>query len=118
MVSEVKALVEQLLGLFSFRDPYKHPACGRICLVRTFSAGIHIGKVVSVQDKNVELQGSRRIWSWVGPFSLTEVSQLGIERASRVAMAAPSLWLTEAVEIIPCTADAWAKIEACNEFGT
>ena len=117
VVSEVRDLFQQLLDMFAFRDPYKHPACGRICMIRTFSAGIHIGKVIYVQDRNVELADSRRIWSWVGAFSLSEVSQVGIEKASRVAMTVPNLWLSEAVEIIPCTADAWAKISVCTEAG-
>lgn len=115
--NEIKTLFTDLLNLFVYRDPYRHPAVGQICVIRTFSAGIHVGKVLFVQDRNVMLSGARRIWSWVGAFSLSEVSQKGIEKVSRVAMPVPTLYLTEAVEIIPCTVDAWTKIEACNETG-
>ena len=95
--------------------PSTHPAIGKHCVIRTFSAGVHTGTVVSVDGKCVELAGSRRIWSWQGALSLSEVATEGINPSgSRVACVVPSIFLTEAIEIIPTSEKSRAQLEKCN----
>ena len=82
-----------------------NPMIGRKCVVRTFSAGVHIGMVESVDGKNVYLKDCLRLWSWEGSLSLSGVAENGItggrlQRHSEV-------WLSEMVELIPCTEKAW-----------
>lgn len=92
-----------------------HPAIGEYCIIRTHSAGVHAGTVSAVSDGNITLCNSRRIWKWGGAFSLSEVSQKGIDKdKSRVACEVPVLYLTDAIEIIPTTNIAREKIEACD----
>ena len=77
---------------------------GKYVVVRTYSAGVHCGTLVSQKGKEVVLRNARRIWQWTGAFTLSEVSQKGIS-GGRVSCTVPTIALTEAIEIIPCSAD-------------
>ena len=71
--------------------------------IRTYSAGVHVGYLVARTGKEVTLHDARRIWSWVGARTLSEVATAGIAAGSRVSVAVPSITLTEAIEIIETT---------------
>ena len=43
---------------------HQHPMLGRRCLVRTYSAGVHIGDVVFVDGMECKLENAIRLWSW------------------------------------------------------
>jgi hypothetical protein len=75
---------------------------GKICIIRTFSAGVHIGTVKSIDDKAVVLNNATRIWSWNEANTLSELSQKGGGKATRISEPVPEILLTEAIEIIPC----------------
>lgn len=81
-------------------------------IVRTYSAGVHFGYLVSREGKEVTLERSRRIWSWQGANTLSEIATRGLDtKRSRVAVPV-SITLTEAIEIIECTDDGVKSIEA------
>lgn len=61
-----------------------HPLLNTIVLVRANLAGVHIGTLVETGDF-VVLENSYRLWSWSDAFTLSEVSQLGIGKQSRVS---------------------------------
>ena len=71
-------------------------------IVRTYSAGVHIGEVVSVEGTDVTLRNARRLWTWAGAFTLHEVSTLGVNRSeSKISRPVVSIRLLQAIEIIP-----------------
>ena len=71
-------------------------------LVRTYSAGVHIGTLKERNGKEVTLTNARRLWSWSGAFTLSAVATQGVDRAkSRISVAVPEILLTEVIEIIP-----------------
>ena len=43
---------------------------GRVCMVRTYSAGVFIGTVAERDGKEVTLTNARRIWYWDGAATL------------------------------------------------
>jgi hypothetical protein len=89
---------------------------GRHCVVRTYSAGVHIGEVLAKDGTNVLLKDARRLWKWNGAFTLSEVAQAGISKAgSRLAVAVPLIELTEAVELIPTSEAARAAFDLVHE---
>jgi hypothetical protein len=57
--------VKQLAALFSGTSA-THPMVGRRCLIRTYSAGVHIGDVVAVNEMEVHLKNALRLWKWEG----------------------------------------------------
>ncbi len=79
------------------------------CVVRTYSAGVHIGYVKSFGEKHpqhAELVNSRRLHSWSGACSLSQVAMEGVSESSRIAMILPSLELTDVIEVIKCSKEA------------
>jgi hypothetical protein len=85
---------------------------GKYVLIRTYSAGVHIGVLLSHNGKEATLTDSRRIWSWQGAFTLSEISQRGVGAGSRLSLAVPAIVLTEVIEVIPCSAEAEAQLRA------
>lgn len=89
---------------------------GQYCLVRTCSAGVHLGELVSHQDKAVVLKNARRLWKWSGAFTLSEVATKGPSKTNtRISCAVPEIALTEAIEIIPMSAAAKEVCDAISE---
>ena len=80
-------------------------------LVRTYSAGVHFGYLKVRRGKEVELTRSRRIWSWHGANTLSEIATSGVGANSRIAVPV-DITLTEAIEIITCTPAAIANLES------
>jgi len=93
----------------------KHPFIGKHCVVRTYSAGVHLGTVKSVDGSQVILEAARRLWKWEGAFTLHEVSQAGVSKTSRIAAEVPTISLSDMIELIPTSEKARKSFEACNE---
>lgn len=92
---------------------WRHPLLGKRVLVRTYSAGVHIGTLVSVNPDNAMecyLKDALRLWKWEnGGLSLSAVAHNGIKggRLNRT----DEVVLTNAIEYIPTTAAAEATYE-------
>jgi hypothetical protein len=83
-------------------------------IVRTYSAGVFAGTLVSHKGKEVVMTNVRRLWYWAGAASL---SQLAVDGTSapdkcKFPVAMPRVELTEAIEIIFATATAQMSIAA------
>lgn len=81
-------------------------------IVRTFSAGIFAGELVSRKGQEVVLKNARRIWYWKGAASL---SQLAVDGTSDPAgckfpCEVPHVELLQAIEILAVTPKARASI--------
>jgi hypothetical protein len=97
-------------------NPDGSPFVGQHVVVRTFSAGVHLGELVSLNGKHALLKDARRLWKWNGAFTLSEVATKGVTKAgSRIAVALPMIELTEAIEVIPTTEAARETFEAVHE---
>lgn len=83
----------------------------KVVLVRTYSAGVHFGTLISRNGREVQLTDARRIWSWNGANTLNEIATAGVGRGSRVSRPVSSIVLTEAIELIDCTAEAIKNLE-------
>lgn len=86
-------------------SPSKHPMLGKRCLVRTYSAGVHIGDVVYVNEMEAKLENALRLWRWEGGgLSLSAVAKNGIKggRLNKTG----EIYLTNAIEFIPTTEEA------------
>jgi hypothetical protein len=81
----------------------------KLVVVRTYSAGVHCGTLVSRKGQEAQLKSARRIWSWQGALSLHEVAARGIS-SGKVSVQVSEILLTQAIEIISATPDAMAKI--------
>ena len=95
------------------RPVWRHPMIGKRVLVRSYSAGVHIGTLVSVNPDNAaecHLKDALRLWKWSGGgLSLSAVAHNGIAngRLNRT----DEVVLTNAIEYIPVTDHAWETYE-------
>lgn len=101
------------------RSSTDHPMVGKYCIVRTFSAGVHIGVVKAVypalQGNDVLFESSRRLWKWEGAFTLSEVANGGVKNTSRIAEEVQGNMVTGANEFLIVSDAAQKTIEACHE---
>ena len=84
----------------TFQPSAKHPMQGRRCLIRTYSAGVHIGNVESINGMEAHLSNALRLWKWEGGgLSLSAVASNGIVggRLNKTG----EVYLTNVIEIIP-----------------
>jgi hypothetical protein len=101
--------IRELTALFGTQPQTQsassHPMLGRRCLIRTYSAGVHIGDVMRVDGMEVHLKNALRLWKWEGGgLSLSAVANNGI-KGGRLNETG-EVYLTNAIEIIPTTPDA------------
>lgn len=93
-------------------EALKSNLIGRKVIVRTYSAGVHIGELTDKAGKEVALKDAHRLWYWKGAFTLSQVAADGVKAGSRVGVAVPTIELTEAIEILPITDEAFATLGA------
>jgi hypothetical protein len=105
--------IKELAALFNGRGVISksaHPMLGKRCLIRTYSAGVHIGDVVAVDGMEVQLKDALRLWKWEGGgLSLSAVANNGIKggRLNKTN----EVYLTNAIEFIPTTTIAEKSFE-------
>ena len=83
-------------------------------IVRTYSAGVHYGTLVSRDGKEVVLSNARRIWRWLGANTLNEIANHGVGVGSKVSEQVDSIELTDAIEIIACRPEAVKAMEGAS----
>lgn len=83
---------------------------GEFVIVRTYSAGVHMGTLRECNGTAVTLENARRLYRWSGAFTLNEVSQYGVGEDSRISQSVPKILLTQAIEVIPCSDTAKANL--------
>ena len=86
----------------------------RYVIVRTYSAGVFAGTLESRKGKEVVLTNARRLWSWAGAASLSQMAVTGTSKPDQCKFptAVPLVELTEAIEILDVTPEARASIES------
>jgi len=104
--------IKNLQSLFSGQplQTLTNPFIGRRVLVRTYSAGVHIGTLVSATETECHLKDALRLWKWEGGgLSLSAVATNGIVkgRLNRT----PEVFLTNCIEFIPTSQAAEKRFE-------
>jgi hypothetical protein len=89
-------------------------ATKKYCVIRTYSAGVHVGTLESQTGKEVTLSNARRVWYWKGANTLHEIALHGVASGSKISEPVPSITLTEATEIIPCSDEATENLKAAK----
>ena len=88
-----------------------HPMLNRRCLIRTYSAGVHIGDVTWINPENAmecKLDNAIRLWCWEdGGLSLSAIANNGMMggRCNETG----EVMLTNAIEYITTTPEAEAS---------
>jgi hypothetical protein len=79
-----------------------------IYMVRTHSAGVFFGEIVERNGKEVMMRNARRVWYWAGAATLSQLATEGTTKPKQCKFpcTVPEVVLTEAIEILPMTAEA------------
>ena len=101
-------LLLKLLGLEEETTTQQSPMIGKICMIRTYSAGVHFGEVVSKNGQNVVLKNARRIHYWACACSLSQLAMEGDKKLDecRIAMPVDEIELDQVIEVTPMTENA------------
>ena len=83
-------------------------------IVRTYSAGVFAGELVSRVGREVVMKNARRLWYWSGAASLSQLAVTGTSDPAncKFPVPVPRVELLEVIEILDMTPQAWASIEA------
>jgi len=83
-------------------------------IVRTYSAGVFAGFLVSRKGQEVVMKDARRLWYWQGAASLSQLAMEGVTdpNACKFPVAMDKVELLQVVEIIDVTPKARACIES------
>lgn len=101
-IGEAKKLTAMFGGQNQATEYLDNPMLGKRVLVRTYSAGVHIGTLISAKGCECVLKDALRLWKWEGGgLSLSSVAENGIVkgRLNRTT----EVLLTNAIEYIPTT---------------
>jgi hypothetical protein len=104
-LGQIKQLQNSISGQ---KQSSTHPMLGRRCLIRTYSAGVHIGDVTWINPENsmeIKLENALRLWKWEGGgLSLSAVANNGIKggRLNKTGEVA----LSNVIEFIPTSTEA------------
>lgn len=81
-------------------------------IVRTFSAGVFAGYLVSRNGKEIVLRNARRLWYWKGAASLSQLAVDGVScpKECKFPVEVPQIELLEAIEILDVSEKAKASI--------
>lgn len=75
-------------------------------VVRTHSAGVHVGIEGLRAGEEITLHEARRVWYWQGANSLHEMSLHGVAAGSKISEPVAVVTLRGWTEILPCTEEA------------
>mgnify|MGYP001559875830 FL=1 len=86
----------------------------RYVIVRTYSAGVFAGTLVSRSGQEVVLTDARRIWYWSGAASLSQLAMEGTKDPTGCKFPCPvnRVELLQAIEILDATPEARESIES------
>ena len=76
---------------------------GKYVVIRTYSAGVHIGVLKSHDGSLATLTDARRVWSWSNANTLHEVANNGVGDGSRVSETVSEIIVNGVIEVIATT---------------
>lgn len=76
---------------------------GKTVILRCNAAGVFLADLADKQGQQVFARNAYRIFCWEGAFTLSEVSQTGISKGSRVSKPMPEIEISDCIEVIPVT---------------
>lgn len=81
-------------------------------IVRTYSAGVFAGEIISQNGQHVVMKNVRRLWYWDGAASLSQLAMEGVSKPEncKFPCEVDRIELLQAIEILNCTEKARLSI--------
>lgn len=86
---------------------------GKKVIIRGEHSGVEFGTLVAYNGNEVTLHNARRLWSWAGAVTLSQLAQDGTSEPQecKFTVSVDSITILDAIEIITCTDRAIKSIE-------
>jgi len=116
-IEDIKKIVDEIL-IGEEDDDYASRVPGiftnQYVIVRTYSAGVFAGTLIYKEGKEVLLSNARRLWSWQGAASLSQLASSGTSKPNECKFPeeVEKVLLTEAIEILKVSAKARKSIDS------
>lgn len=87
-------------------------------IIRGDRSGVFFGTLINRNGQEVKLGNCRRLWSWSGANSLSELSVNGTANPNmcNFTITVKEIEILDAIEVIPCTEKAIKSIEGVKEW--
>lgn len=91
---------------------------GKYVIVRGDRSGVFAGVLESRSGREVTLTGCRRLWYWDGAASISQIAVDGVKKPGecKFTVTVDRIMILDAIEVIPATAKAEARIKAVPEW--
>jgi hypothetical protein len=83
-------------------------------IVRADRAGVFYGELVEKNGTEIKMRNVRKIFYWTGAAAIEQLALEGTNRPNdcKFTVVVPDMEITGVIQIIPCTENAIANIEA------
>ena len=87
-------------------------------IVRCDHSGVFAGNIKHREGREVTMTNVRRLWYWSGAASLSQLALEGVKKPGncKFTVTVSELVVLDAIELIPCTAEAEACIKGVPEW--
>lgn len=90
-------------------------------IIRTYSAGVWFGNIKSLEGQTAVVTNARRLWSWSGAASLSQLAVEGSKKPSACKFTVTitdedGVYLPQVIEALPCTIEAVLNINSVPEW--
>lgn len=91
---------------------------GKKVIVRGDRSGVFFGTITLKEGREVQLENCRRLWYWDGAASISQIANEGVKkpRNCKFTVTVDSIFILDAIEIIPCTEKAIECIEGVSTW--
>lgn len=90
---------------------------GKTCIVRTYSAGVFVGKIVARNNGEVVLDNCVRMWKWYSGLSISEAAINGVNKTKcKFSIKTNNHLVRDVIEIIQCTPEASLSIYGVTPY--
>lgn len=96
----IDALATRIVNLMHGTAKYEK-WIGKWVVIRANMSGVHYAKLAWVHGPNVGLENARRIWSWSGANTITELCLYGAARDSKISAVLSEQIVFDICEINP-----------------
>ncbi len=89
---------------------------GKYVIVRTYSAGVFAGNIISRNGQEVILENGRRLWYWDGAASLSQLAEEGTKKPHncKFPQEVKRVELLNAIEILDVSEEAEKSIKGVS----
>lgn len=81
-------------------------------IIRADRAGVFYGEIADRRGSEVDMINVRRVHYWDGAASLSQMAMEGVGKQSRLTVVVPAMTILGVIEVIPCSAEAVANMDA------